>query len=68
MTYENWTVLDPNLVPFMVQAFTETFTSKNFDAERFQMEPLSKKPGKPDAWRISLLNSVVEIMDMLLLL
>lgn len=70
MTYENWRALDPKLIPFIVQAFSETFTSGKFDAEWFQfyVKPLPKKPGKPEVRPISLLNSIVKIMDRLLLL
>jgi len=47
MTHENWKALDPKLVPSMVRAFNETFTSGQIDPECFQfyVKPLSNKPG-----------------------
>jgi hypothetical protein len=53
-----------------VKAFTETLNSGNFDAEwfRFYVRPLPKKPGRPEVRPISLLNSIVKIMDRLVLL
>ena len=70
MTYENWRSLDPKLTPFLVKAFSETLTSGNFDPEwfRFYVRPLPKKPGRPEVRPISLLNSIVKIMDRLVLL
>jgi hypothetical protein len=51
MSYENWRQLDPELVPFMVKAFSETITSGDFDPEwfRFYVKSLPKKPGKLEA-------------------
>jgi hypothetical protein len=57
MTYENSRSLDPKLTPFLVKAFSETLTSL-----------LPKKPGRPEVHPISLLNSIVKIMDRLVLL
>jgi len=65
MTYENWRSLDPKLTPFVVKAFSETLTSGNLDPEwfRFYVRPLPKKPGRPEVRTVSLLNSIVKIMD-----
>jgi hypothetical protein len=70
MTYEYWRSLDPKLTPFLVKAFSETLTSGNFDPEwfRFYVRPLPKKPGRPEVRPISLLHSIVKIMDCLVLL
>jgi hypothetical protein len=54
----------------MLQAFSETLTFTQVDAECFQfyVKSLFKKPGDPYVCPISLLNRVVKIMDRLLLL
>ena len=53
-----------------MKAFSETLTSGNFDPEwfRFYVRPLPKKPVRPEVRPISLLNSIVKIMDRLVLL
>jgi hypothetical protein len=68
LTYDNWIALDTRLVPFIVRGFIATFISRQFDAEWFQFyeKSLSKKPGKHYLHPISLFNSVVKIMDRLL--
>jgi hypothetical protein len=70
MRYENWRSLDPKLTPFLVNAFSKTLTSGSFDPDRFRfyVRPLPKKPGRPEVRPISLLNSIVKIMDRLVLL
>jgi hypothetical protein len=70
MTYENWRSLDPKLTPFLVKAFSETLTSGNLDPEwfRFYVSSLPKKPWRPEVRPISLLYSIVKIMDRLVLL
>jgi len=70
MSYEKWKQLDPELVPFMVTAFSETITSGDFDPEwfRFYVKPLPKKPGQLEVRPISLLNSMIKILDRLFLL
>jgi hypothetical protein len=70
MIYKNWRSLDPKLTPFLVKAFSETLTSGSFDPEwfRFYVRPLPKKPGRPEVRPISLLNSIVKIVDRLVLL
>jgi hypothetical protein len=47
-SYRNWRQLHPELVPFMVKAFSDTITSEDFDPEwfLFYVKPLAKKPGK----------------------
>jgi hypothetical protein len=70
MAYDNRRSLDPKLTRFLVKAFSETLTSGNFDPEwfRFYVRHLPKKPGRPEVRPISLLNSILKIMDRLVLL
>ena len=70
MSYENWRQLDPELVPFMVKAFSEKITSGDFDPESFRcyVKPVPKKRGQLQARPISLLNSMIKILDRLFLL
>jgi hypothetical protein len=53
-----------------VKAFSETPTSGSFVPEwfRFYVRPLPKKAGRPEVHPISLLNSIVKIMNPLVLL
>jgi len=69
MTYENCRSLDPKLTPLLVKAFSRTLTSGSFNPEwfRFYVKPLLKKPGIPEVRPISLLSSIVKIMDHLVL-
>ena len=67
---QNWRSLGPKLTPFLVKALSETLISGSFDPELFRVyvRPLPKKPGGPEVRPISLLNSIVKIMDRLVLL
>jgi hypothetical protein len=56
MPYENWRQLEPELIPFMVKAFSKTITSGNFD------------PGKLEVRPFSLLNGMIKILHRLVLL
>jgi hypothetical protein len=69
MRYEDWAQLDPRLLKDFTSILNEIFLEATFEKEllKVQIKPLTKKPGEPEIRPISLLNTLVKIVDRLFL-